>query len=135
VSTSGAAGTDELVALVGPVWSQGRTCEALSVSRAELADFRRAGGVLGLTTADGALVYPVSQFHRRGGTVEVRPSLVPFLTALRRFDPWAVAVLLHTPSPELHGATPLDWARGRGDLVALADYAKAVAREWAAGSF
>jgi hypothetical protein len=133
MSASGAAGTDELVALVGPVWSQGRTCEALSVSGAALADLRKAGGVLGLTTADGALVYPVSQFHRRGGTVEVRPPLVPFLTALCRFDPWAVAVLLHTPSPELHGATPLDWVRDGGSTSLLADLALAVSHEWSSG--
>jgi hypothetical protein len=115
------------------VWSQGRTCEALSVSRAELADFRRAGSVLGLTTADGDLVYPVSQFQRREGTVEVRPALVPFLRALRGFDPWAVAVLLHTPAPELDNATSLDWARDGADPATLAAYAAVAAREWAAG--
>jgi hypothetical protein len=120
---TGEPGTNELADLVGPFWSETKVCDALGVDAVALQARREAGTVLGLTTSDGERVYPVSQFDRQDGTVEVRPALVPFLSALRRFDAWAVAVLLHTPAPELDDQTPLDWVPQDGSPEALADLA------------
>jgi hypothetical protein len=125
---------NELVALVGPFWSETKTCAALGISVSDLASRRDDGTVLGLTTSDGDRLYPIAQFHRLDGRVEVKPALLPLLEALRAFDPWTVAVLLHTPASELDGATPLDWVRSHGAPERLEDLGHVVASEWAAGT-
>lgn len=122
-----------IAAVVGPLWSETRVCQALGITTDALAALRAAGGVLSATTSDGVSVYPVSQFQRRDGAVEVRPDWVPLLQTLSRFDHWTVAVLLKTPAPELDDLTPLDWLRAGHDPEAVADLAVAVAREWTAG--
>lgn len=121
-------------ALVGPCWSPTRVCSALDVTDPGLAARRESGEVLGLSTRDGDVVYPLWQFQRREGRVEVKPALVPLFRALRRFDGWAVAVLLHTPSPELDGQTPLGWLDGGRDPAAVGALGGVVAREWSAGT-
>jgi hypothetical protein len=127
---------NELADLVGPFWTSARTREALGVSSRQALDSRRrTGSVLGVKSTDGDRFYPVSQFHKRAdGGIEVKPALVPFLRTLRGFDAWTVAVLLHTPAPELADLTPLDWVRHGKDPKALEDLARAVAREWSAGA-
>lgn len=132
--TGGPVDRNDLVEVVGPVWSEARAIAALDVSAGTASSMRDAGSLLGLRTSDGARVYPVAQFQRRDGTVEVKPALVPVLRALRGSDPWAVAVLLHTPAPELDGATPLGWLSDGGSPETLARLARMVAREWAAGT-
>ena len=125
---------NEIAALIGPVWSEKSTCESLGVASSALASLREAGEILGLVTGDGVTVYPVWQFRRREAMVEVKPNLIPAFRALCGFDAWTVAVLLHTPSPELDGLTPLDWLTARHDPDAVSDLARVVAREWAAGT-
>jgi hypothetical protein len=126
--------TNELAALVGPFWSEAKTCEALDASAESLAARRETGTLLGLVTADEDRVYPVFQFARRhDGSVETKPAVVAMLEPLRSFDPWTVAVLLHTPAPELDDSTPIEWAREGGAPDALRDLAQVVAKEWAAG--
>lgn len=125
---------NEIAELVGPTWSEDKVVAALGVSADTVAARRDAGTLLALPTSDGDLAYPVSQFQRLSGTVKVKPALVPVLRALHEFDPWAVAVLLHTPAPELDGEAPLEWLSGGGAPEALASLAETVAREWAAGS-
>lgn len=91
-----------------------RLARARGIHSAQAMNERiRAGAILALKTSDGQLVFPVSQFHTiQGDGVKVIPALVPALIALRKYDPWAVALLLRTPADELAGATPLEWARG-----------------------
>lgn len=126
--------TNEIADRVGPMWSGQKVRRALAVSAGVLDARRESGEVLGLVTTDGVVVYPVSQFQRREGRVEVKPALVPFLRVLRQFDAWAVAMLLHTPAPELDGMTPLDWLGQGHEPTALHGLADVVAREWSAGS-
>ena len=76
-----------------------------------------------LPAGDGATVYPVFQFRRRDGKVEILPELLPILTALNDQNAWAVAVLLNTAAPELDDATPVEWARRGGDADRLAELA------------
>ncbi|GCD90168.1 hypothetical protein [Nocardioides sp. LS1] len=124
----------EMAEVVGPFWSEARAVAALGVSAETVASRRDSGTILALPTNDGVLVYPVDQFQKVGGggdDVEVKPALLPFLRALRGFDPWAVAVLLHTPAPELDGATPLGWLSDGGAPDTLTRLGEVVAREWA----
>jgi hypothetical protein len=133
-SRTGGPVDNDLVDLVGPFWSEAKVCTELSVMADTLAVWRAEGAILGPVTADSEPVYPVAQFHRHSGFVEVRPGLLPLLHTLRDYDSWAVAVLLNTAAPELGGVTTLEWVRDDGDLTALADYATVVAREWASGT-
>lgn len=129
------AGTEqnEIGALVGPFGSAARVCRSMRVSVDALTSRQGAGEVLGLLTSDGVTVYPAWQFTQREGLVEVHPVLAEVFRTLRTFDPWAVAVLLLTPAPELDGMAPLGWLdRGRNseDVV---EVGLQVAREWSAG--
>ena len=122
---------NEIAALLAPFWSAQRARAALGgPSRAALASRRAAGTLLGLKTTDGVIVYPVSQFERHAGQVRVKPGLKPFMTALKRHSPWSVALLIHTPAPELGGVSPLDWVRRDGDTDTLRAYANRVDAEW-----
>lgn len=125
--------SNEIAHLVGPLWSEAKVCDALGVDATTLATRRKAGTVLAPTTQDGIRVYPVFQFHQTAGIVEVRLALTKFLTALRCFDPWAVAVLVNTPAPELLDRTPLEWLRTCGDPKVLSGLASRVSNEWNTG--
>jgi hypothetical protein len=131
---SGVVGTNEIADLVGPFWSGAKVSDELGVSAGVLDARRESGEVLGLVTVDGVIVYPVSQFQRREGRVEVKPAMVPVLRAWRQFDGWTVAVLLSTPAPELDDLTPLAWLDQGREPAALRSLTDAVALEWNAGS-
>ncbi len=124
-------GRNEIADLLAPFWSAERTREALGgPSRAALADRRKNGTLLGLKTTDGVIVYPVDQFERRDGRVQVKAGLKPFLSALKRHDPWSVALLAHTPASELDDLTPLEWLRKGLSPDTLRDHARRVDAEW-----
>lgn len=53
------------------------------------------------------------------------------MMVLRDHDPWTIAVLNHTPAPELDDLTPLDWVREGRDAQALVDYARVLKAEFA----
>lgn len=125
---------NELAALIGPVWSAEGACSHLGIGSDVLASRQGDGEVLGLVTSDGDTVYPVFQFWRLDGRVEVRPDLIPVFQTLQGFDGWAVAALLHTPAPELEGTTPLQWLRAGRDGRVLDTLAGVVAREWSSGA-
>ncbi len=120
-----------LASWVGPFWSGRRVRDELHLaSRQALDSRRRAHAVLGVKTSDGAVIYPVWQFHRREETVEVRPAVGRIFAILGEHDEWTVAVLLNTPAPELNGLTPLDWVRHGRDEAPLLQFAQTVNAEW-----
>jgi hypothetical protein len=122
--------------LLSPFWSGskvGRELDSLKpLSRQALAERRKNGSLLGLVTSDNKTIYPVAQFHRVGGRVEVRPGVKAMLSVLRHADPWSVALLVLSDNPveELEGMSPLEaMERGVG-LEKLSSYADVVRREW-----
>jgi hypothetical protein len=126
--------TGDLATIVGPLWSEAKTCEALGGLSLQALESRRGRrSVLGLTVGDGTVAYPVWQFRRYGSDVEVVPDLEAMLCHLRAFDEWAVAVLMCVPALELEGLSPVQWARARFPVAQLAGLARTVAREWSAG--
>lgn len=121
-----------LAEAVGSAWSSAKLrAELGNVTRQALNQRVQRGTLLGLPTSDGATVYPIFQFVRRGGKVDVRPGLRGMLKALHGQDPWTIAVALRTPAPELDGATPVDWEKRGGDESVLESLAEEMLREWA----
>ena len=118
---------------VGPFWSSAKVRSELGVRTRQALDSRIASGsLLAVRTADGRLLFPISQFERRGGRVGVRDGLRPLLSTLRGQDGWSVALLIVTSAPELGGQTPLEWVRSESDPERLALFAEQVRREWLA---
>lgn len=117
-----------------PLWSAGRTADALGVSRAVLERQRTAGSLLRVMSSDGEWFCPITQFERRDVAVFVRPALRRFLTTLREFDPWTVGVLMVTPAQELDDLTPSVWTHQGRDERSLAAFADRVRAEWTHGA-
>lgn len=117
---------------IGPVWTAVHTRGQLDLtSRQALDNRRRSGSVLGVkTSGTGRVFYPVFQFRTVAGRVEVRPALAAVFKILRSQDPWAVAMLLTVPAPELDGLSPLAWERAGRPEAALAAYAQRIRRDW-----
>ncbi|WP_028644594.1 hypothetical protein [Nocardioides sp. URHA0020] len=95
----------------------------------KLAELRRDGLILGVESTDGDHRYSVAQFERAGDLTRVRPGLQSLFRALRKHEAWTVAVLMHTPAPELGDLTPLQWVRAGGDRARLDAYARLVSNE------
>ena len=131
ILTPGDDTPNRLATLLAPFWSSTKVQTELGLkSRQALDERRKSGRVLALKTSDNHRIYPVSQFQRRGNHIEVKPELIKMLSVLRDHDPWSVAVLLHTPAPELGTLTPLDWIRKRRDTAVLETLARHVAAAW-----
>lgn len=127
----GEANRNDLVGFLSPFWSSAKVRTELGLhTRQALDSRRRSGSILALKTSDGQLVFPVSQFHRTAGKVEVKPELRSIFSTLRKHDPWTVAVLLHTPAQELGALTPLDWVRHGNDTLQLVAFARRIDAEW-----
>lgn len=120
-----------LVDTVGPSWSSAKLrAELGDVTRQALHQRVQRGTLLALPTREGMSVYPVFQFIRRGGRIEVPAGLRAMFKVLQGQDPWTVAVALRTEAPELGGATPVEWENRGGDASALEELAEAMLREW-----
>lgn len=125
-------GGSEMADLVAPLWSAERARRELNISRSTMAERRSAGSLLALKPTDAdEFFYPVSQFERRDGRVQVKAGLRRFMMALRGSDPWTVAVLMRTPALELGNLTPLDWVRRGRDESTLNEYAEMLVAELA----
>ncbi len=119
--------TATLLDVVDPFWTADHTANRLNITPDELDRQRATGGLLGVTPSDSDRVfYPVFQFEKRTGKVQVKPALRVFMATLRDHDPWTIAVLINTPAPELDGLTPLGWAEANRDTATLIAYAAVV---------
>lgn len=127
---------NKLAELIGKVWTSGKVRDELGVpTRQALQARREAGSVLGVKASDGSVYFPLSQFRREGRETVVKPAMQAMFRVLRDHDPWAVVVLLQTPSPKLDERTPVDWEREHGDAAAerLQALAHQVNGEWSRG--
>lgn len=118
-----------MAARIGPVWSGARARQALGLHTRQALSSRRAHGtVLGITTREGSVYYPLFQFRRTRDAVEVHPDLVPVLKALRDVDSWTVAAMLQAEDPEL-GTSALEWAKSDREQGRLQEWAQDVKHE------
>lgn len=129
LGTQAAPADNPLAARIGPVWSSARARQALGLNSRQALSSRRANGtVLGITTTDGQVYYPLFQFRRVGEAVEVHPNLIPVLKVLRDVDAWTVAAMLQSTDPDL-GVSATEWATSDRDQEPLQRWAHAVRHE------
>lgn len=114
----------ELGDLLAPYWSAHHTMKELGLSPVQLDEARQGGGVLGVAATDGACFYPVWQFRRRSGTVEVKPGIAAVLRMLRSLEGWTTGVFLRMSAPELDDLTPEAWIDEGRDPTVLLRYAR-----------
>lgn len=121
----------ELAELVAPLWTAEHTRRVLGLSRATMLERRKSGSLLALKSSEGDFFYPIAQFEKRGEKVHVKPALRRFFMVLRDRDPWTIAALLHTPTPELDNLTPLEWVRAGNETETLVACAEVLNLEFA----
>lgn len=97
-------------------------------TRQALSSRRSNGTVLGVSTREGSVYYPIFQFRRHGDGAEVHPGLVPVLKTLKDVEPWTVAAMLQAKDPDL-GASAVDWVRSGRSQARLEEWARAVKHE------
>jgi len=131
MDTEPAPGDSPLADRIGAVWSSAGTRERLGLGTRQALNSRRLHGtILGIKTREGGVFYPVFQFRRRGGHVEVHPNLVPVLKTLKDIDSWTIAAMLQSKDPDLK-MSPVQWANSGGDQTLLEEWAETVKRELA----
>lgn len=86
--------------------------------------------LLRLISADGAAVYPASQFQ---GT-QILPATARLLQVLLTSgaDVWTVALWVVTSHDELSSLAPIEWIRSQPDMQELMAAAHAAAARWSA---
>jgi hypothetical protein len=115
LATAGAA-WDELL---GPLIAARQAQELLGVrSRQAVSDLARRGRLLALPTADGRILFPLSQFGPSGRPL---PGVARVLAAFddAAVSAWTIASWLATPQTDLDGEAPIA-ALKRGGEVAVA---------------
>ncbi|WP_247090120.1 hypothetical protein [Ornithinimicrobium sp. F0845] len=129
LGTEAAPAQNPLAARIGPVWRSARAREALGLNSRQALNSRRVNGsVLGITTTEGQVYYPLFQFRRHDDKVEVHPHLVPVLKILRDVDSWTVAAMLQSTDPDL-GVSVIEWATSDRDQQQLRQWAHTVRNE------
>lgn len=121
-----------LVQKGGPFYDVAGLATWLGLPYREIHERREAGTLLGCSTAEGELIYPVWQFQDNG---ELLPGLSSILEVLSRGigDGWTWALWLQTAvSDELDGKSAAEWLRDGGDVEPVLQLAANDAAVWAA---
>jgi len=115
---------------LGPFYNTSKLAQLWGgVSRQAIADRRERRTVLGLKTADGALVFPTFQFDERNQVLAGLPEVLQCFRAAP-VDDWTLAGWLVTPLRPLEGRSVIDWLRSRGDHGLVLALARDAARRY-----
>lgn len=114
--------------VAGPFYEIGGLARRCGLPPAEVLELTETNMLLGCPTADGTLVFPVSQFNPDGSVVAGLPQVLGEM-ADGTSDRWQVALWLNTPFDELRGLTPAQALR-RGDTESVLELAGETAARW-----
>ncbi|HET9211008.1 MAG TPA: hypothetical protein VFR03_11450 [Thermoanaerobaculia bacterium] len=114
---------------VGPFYSAGQAARICG-GTSDLEDRRKHRAVLGLTTADDAMVYPVFQFDDQNRVLQGLPEVLECFPA-GYVDDWALAGWLVSPLRSLEGLSVVQWLREGRDLAPVLVLARDAARRFA----
>jgi hypothetical protein len=115
---------------LGPFYSTGKLARLWGgVSRQAVADRRERRTVLGLKTADGALVYPTFQFDERNRVLAGLPEVLQCFRGVP-VDGWTLASWLVAPLRSLERSSVIDWLRAGRELEPVLTLARDAARRY-----
>lgn len=114
--------------VAGPFYEIGGLARRCGLPPAEVLELTETNMLLGCPTADGTLVFPVSQFNPDGSVVAGLPQVLGEM-AEGTSDRWQVALWLNTPFDELRGLTPAQALR-QGDAESVLELAGEAAARW-----
>lgn len=114
--------------IVGPFYDADGIARRSGLSPADITKLAETNTLLGCPTAEGALVFPVSQFNPDGSSVA---GLAQVLGAMAEgtSDRWQVALWLNTPLEQLRDQTPAQALR-HGDTHGVQELAGETAARW-----
>ncbi len=114
--------------IVGPFYDSDGVARRSGLSPADVAELTETNKLLGCRTAEGALVFPVSQFNPDGSSVAGLPQVLGTMAA-GTSDRWQVALWLNTPLAQLRYRTPAQALR-HGDTQGVQELAGETAARW-----
>jgi hypothetical protein len=116
-------------AALGPFYSAGQAARIYG-GTSSLEGSRKHRVVLGLTTADGIVVYPVFQFDEQSRVLGGLPEVLECFPA-GYVDDWALAGWLVSPLRGLDGLSVIQWLRDGRDLAPVLVLARDAAHRFA----
>jgi hypothetical protein len=114
--------------IVGPFYDADGLARRSGLSPADVIELAKTNKLLGCPTAEGALVFPVSQFNPDGSSVAGLDQVLGTM-AEGTSDRWQVALWLNTPSDQVHDRTPAQALR-HGDTRGVQELAGETAARW-----
>ena len=114
--------------IVGPFYGADGVARCSGLSPADVLELAETNKLLGCPTAEGALVFPVSQFNPDGSSVAGLPQVLGAM-AEGTSDRWQVALWLNTPFEQLRDRTPAQALR-HGDTQGVQELAGDTAARW-----
>jgi len=115
---------------LGPFYTTSKLAKLWEgISRQAVADQRERRTVLGLKTADGALVFPTFQFDERNRVLAGLPEVLQCFRDAP-VDGWTLAGWLVTPMRPLKERSVIDWLRTGGEQDLVLALARDAARRY-----
>ena len=114
--------------IVGPFYDADGVARRSGLSPANVIELVETNKLLGCPTAEGALVFPVSQFNPDGSSVAGLAQVLGTM-AEGTSDRWQVALWLNTPLEQLRDRTPAQALR-HGDTQGVEELAGETAARW-----
>lgn len=114
---------------LGPFYSASQAARICG-GASNLEDSRQHRAVLGLTTADGIVVYPVFQFDEQSRVLNGLPEVLKCFSA-GYVDDWALVGWLVSPLRGLDGLSVIQWLRDGRDLAPALVLARDAAHRFA----
>jgi len=115
---------------LGPFYNTSKLAKLWGgVSRQAIADRRERRTILGLKTADGALVFPTFQFDEHNRILTGLPEVLQCFRGVP-VDDWTLAGWLVTPMRPLEERSVIDWLRAGGEKRLVLTLARDAARRY-----
>lgn len=114
--------------IAGPFYDIEGVSRRLRVPHNEVLRYVEDGRLLGCPTAEGALVFPISQFNSDGSSVAGLERVVKTM-ATGTTDPWQIALWMNTPCEQLNDQTPAQTLQ-HGDTRIVEELAAQTAARW-----
>ncbi|WP_141098988.1 hypothetical protein [Mycobacterium avium] len=114
--------------ITGPFYDIEGVSRRLRVPHNEVLRYVDDGRLLGCPTAEGTLVFPISQFNPDGSSAAGLERVLKTM-ATGTVDPWQIALWMNTPCEQLNDQTPAQTLQ-HGDARIVEELAAQTAARW-----